>query len=81
MLGCRRHLHQPERVLSNALPATVVRGAGVAGISVADASVQEADGATLDFVVTLSRAASAQVTVDYATSDGTATAGSDYTST
>ena len=32
---------------------------------------------TLDFAVTLGRASS--VTVDYATSDGTATAGEDYT--
>ena len=31
--------------------------------------------------MTLSRASSADVTVDYATSDGTATAGADYTST
>ena len=33
----------------------------------------------LAFVVTLSRAASGTLTVDYATSDGTATAGTDYT--
>ena len=65
--------------LSNALPAKTVQGP--VGVSVADASVQEAAGATLDFAVTLSRAASAAVTVDYATSDGTATAGSDYTET
>ena len=65
--------------LSNALPANTVQGP--VGVSVADASVQEAAGATLDFAVTLSRAASAAVTVDYATSDGTATAGSDYTET
>ncbi len=36
---------------------------------------------TLDFVVTLGPAASSQVTVDYATVDGTATAGADYTAT
>ena len=65
--------------LSNALPANTVQGP--VGVSVADASVQEAAGATLDFAVTLSRAASAAVTVDYATSDGTATAGSDYAET
>ena len=52
---------------------------GPASFSVADASVQEGPNATLDFVVTLSRARHEATTVDYATSDGTATAGSDYT--
>ena len=52
---------------------------GPPGISVADAQVQEAANATLAFAVTLNRAPSGTVTVDYATSDGTATAGSDYT--
>ena len=37
--------------------------------------------AAVEFVVTLSRAASREVTVDYATRDGTATAGEDYTAT
>ena len=53
--------------------------AGPAVLSVADAAVDEAEGATLDFVVTLSRARNEATTVDYATSDGTATAGLDYT--
>ena len=39
----------------------------------------EAVDATMDFAVTLSRAAAETVTVDYATSDVTATAGADYT--
>ena len=52
---------------------------GPAALTVADASVQEGPGATLAFAVTLDRARHAAVTVDYATSDGTATAGSDYT--
>ena len=43
--------------------------------------MQEAANATLAFAVTLSRAPSGTVTVDYATSDGTAAAGSDYTAT
>ena len=55
-----------------------------ARLSVANASVNEPSAgntATLDFVVTLNRnGATGQVTVDYATADGTATAGSDYTS-
>ena len=54
---------------------------GPVTISVADATVEEAAGATLDFVVTLSRPLSTTTTVEYKTSDGTATAGSDYTKT
>ena len=54
---------------------------GPPGLSVADAEVQEGTGATLDFAVTLSRASSSAVTVDYATSDVSAVAGSDYTET
>ena len=50
-------------------------------LAVADATVAEGATATLDFVVTLTRAVTGAVTVDYATSDGTATAGSDYTAT
>ena len=52
---------------------------GPASLSVDDATVQEGPNATLDFVVTLSRARHEATTVDYATSDGTATAGADYT--
>ncbi len=47
--------------------------------SVADATVSENWGARLEFVVTLNRALSRVATVAYATSDGTATAGRDYT--
>ena len=49
-------------------------------ISVADASAREATGATMGFVVNLSRTSSSTVRVDYETSDGTARAGEDYTS-
>ncbi len=48
-------------------------------LSVADAQTQEGQDATLDFAVTLSPAASDTVTVTWATADGTATAGADYT--
>ena len=51
-------------------------------LSVADASVHEpgaGESAELRFQVTLAPAAAATVTVDYATRDGTATAGADYT--
>ncbi|WP_420635722.1 Calx-beta domain-containing protein [Candidatus Palauibacter sp.] len=50
-------------------------------LSVADIEAAEEEDSTLDFVVTLDPAASDTVTVDYATSDGTATAGEDYTAT
>ena len=59
--------------------ALATRIQGPPGLAVADAEVEEAANATLAFAVTLSRAPSGTVTVDYATSDGTATAGSDYT--
>ena len=63
------------RPLSHALSATV---AGPVGIAVADARVEEGADAVLVFTVTLSRAASAALTVDYATADGSAHAGDDY---
>ena len=47
-------------------------------VSVADARVREAAGATLDFAVTLSAAAPGPVTVDYRTLDASAKAGEDY---
>ena len=66
------------RLLSNDVMATVQ---GPAQLTVADAEVEEAPDAAVAFQVTLSRAASGAVTVDYATSDGTAVAGEDYTAT
>ena len=54
---------------------------GPAALSVADARVREAPGAVLAFAVTLDRAATGPVTVAYASADGTAQAGSDYTRT
>ena len=59
--------------------ALATRIQGPPGLTVADAEVQEGPNAVLSFSVTLSRAPSSTVTVDYATADGTATAGSDYT--
>ena len=63
------------RALSNRVEFEVM---GPRTLSVADAEVREAENATLDFVVRISPGPSGTVTVDYATSDGTATAGSDY---
>ena len=65
-----------SRKLSQSTSATV---AGPPAIAISDATVQEAEGAVLVFTATLSHASSRTVTVDYATSDGTALAGSDYT--
>ena len=64
------------RGLESAVSATI---AGPVGISIGDARVEEGVDALLAFVVTLSRAASGVLTVDYATADGSAQAGADYT--
>ena len=64
------------RPLTSSSSATVT---GPVGIAVADARVEEGAGAVLAFAVTLSRAATSAFTVDYATSDGSARAGEDYT--
>ena len=69
-----------EAILTFSTTATSTTGAGPA-LSVADVMVTEGTGSTADFVVTLDPAATETVTVDYATSDGTATAEDDYTST
>ena len=64
-----------------ALGAAAATVRGPARIRVADARAKEGKDASLDFAVTLNRAAAGPVTVDYATEDGTATAGADYTAT
>ncbi len=53
---------------------------GLLTLSVSEPEVQEDQGATLDFVVSLNRVHDQAVTVSYETEDGSATAGSDYTS-
>ena len=68
-----------RETLVSAATETVAAALGV--LSVADAEAGEEEDATLDFAVTLDPAADAAVTVDYATSDGTATSGADYTGT
>ena len=65
------------RMLAHSTPVTIP-GPPVE-VSVADARVEEGAGAVLAFVVTLERAVSGVVTVGYATSDGSALAGVDYT--
>ena len=51
------------------------------GLSVADARAREGVDSTIDFVVTIDHAGSQTVAVDYATLDGTAKSGEDYTRT
>ena len=65
------------RMLAHSPPVTIP-GPPVE-VAVADARVEEGAGAVLAFVVTLERAVSGVVTVGYATSDGSAQAGVDYT--
>ena len=64
------------RPLSAAITASI---RGLAGISVADAATDEGPDAAVEFSVTLSRASSAAVSVDYQTVDGGAKSGQDYT--
>ena len=70
------------RKIEGTVAATIL---GPATLSVADARVREGPGSVLAFAVTLDRARSEPVTVDYATSEGTgagaATEDSDYTAT
>ena len=66
------------RALSGTVSTTV---RGPVALSVADARAREGKDPTLDFAVSLSRASSGRVTVDYATVDGSAKAGADYEAT
>ena len=53
----------------------------VSKLSVADTTASEEDDSSIDFVVTLAPASDEAVSVDYATADGSATAGGGYTAT
>ena len=64
--------------LQNTLQHTI---AGPVSISVADTSAREGIDESLEFPVTLDRQPSEAFTVDYATANGTATAGEDYVAT
>ena len=74
--------------LSNAVNASISEGVATGTIvdddeptlSIEDVSVAE-DASTATFTVTFDTASIQTVTVDYATTDGTATAGADYTAT
>ena len=75
--SCLRGAMSGRTAMSGPRLAPQIQGPPV--LAVADAEVREAANAELAFAVTLSRPPLSTVTVDYATSDGTATAGSDYT--
>ena len=66
------------RALSNSASATI---GGPVRIRIEGAKAREGKDESLDFAVTLNRAAAHEVSVDYATEDGTAAAGADYTAT
>ena len=70
--------HTPEGGRSDLATVTIRNDDNQPGILITDATVSEAGG-SMEFDVTLNRAWFPEVTVDWATSDGTATAGSDYT--
>uniref|UniRef100_UPI003D131D1B beta strand repeat-containing protein n=1 Tax=Sulfurimonas sp. TaxID=2022749 RepID=UPI003D131D1B len=60
------------------LTTTIVDDEGVPSLSINDVSVDE-DAGTMTFTVTLSNTSTENVTFDYASIDGSATAGADYT--
>ena len=66
-----------QSVTADSVTVTIVEN-DVPTLSVDNASAAEGDGSVV-FEVTISAASGATTTVDYATSDGTATAGQDYT--
>ena len=66
-----------QGVTADSVTVTIVEN-DVPTLSVGSASAAEGDGSVV-FKVTISTASDATTTVDYATSDGTATAGQDYT--
>src|SRR6185503_16339774 len=63
--------------------ATILNDDTLPTMSIGDVSVKEGDTGTVDagFAVTLSHPMDEVVTVDFATADGTALAGSDYVGT
>ncbi len=83
-----RWLAEPPRCAPDRRPEDTVTGTGTIiddegspTLSIDDATVVEASGAVAEFTVTLSAVSAQAVAVDYTTGDGTAVAGSDYTTT
>ena len=73
--------HTPEGGRSDRATVTITNNDNKPGISIAPASAPEGDSgsAGMTFTVTLAKAVTEAVTINYATSDGTAIAGQDYT--
>ena len=73
--------HTPEGGRSDRVTVTITDNDNKPGVSIGPALGDEGDSGSSawTFVVTLARATDKPVTVNYATSDGTATAGQDYT--
>ena len=76
---CRKAVPKFVTVLTNA--TGTAGGSTPPTILIADSEGFERAQASVDFAVTLDRASTGTVTVDYSTSAGTATAGADYTAT
>lgn len=78
--GCGGSLVDTTYTTGPITAACDVNASFIPALSIADASIAEGDTGTSDLIFTISlpEAANGEVTVDYATSDGTATAGSDY---
>ena len=73
--------HTPEGGRSDRATVAITNNDDKPGITIAPASALEGDSGSADmtFTVTLAKAVTEAVTVNYATSDGTAIAGQDYT--
>ena len=73
--------HTPEGARSDRATIAITNNDDKPGITIAPASAPEGDTGTADmtFTVTLAKAVTEAVTINYATSDGTAIAGQDYT--
>ena len=73
--------HTPEGARSDRATIAITNNDDKPGITIAPASALEGDSgsANMTFTVTLAKAVAEAVTVNYATSDGTAIAGRDYT--
>ena len=73
--------HTPTGGRSDKATVTITNNDDKPGITIAPASATEGDSgsANMTFTLTLGQAVSQDVTVNYVTSDGTATAGQDYT--
>ena len=73
--------HTPEGARSDRATIAITNNDTKPGITIAPASAPEGDTGSADmtFTVTLAKAVTEAVTINYATSDGTAIAGQDYT--